>query len=73
MAYCSIGTAGSGKGTLAKQMKILYNDGYTTVEERRYMIPAVHQRILSTFKNILESVNEYKIKLSPEAQVWHYA
>lgn len=62
------GAGDSGKSTLAKQMKIIYLDGYT-VEERRNIIPAVHQNILSTFKDILKGVHGLKLKLPAEAQV----
>jgi hypothetical protein len=49
-------------------MKILYLDGYT-VEERKNIIPAIHQNIVGTFKDILKGVQIVKIKLPPEVQV----
>jgi len=62
-----LGAGDSGKSTLAKQMKILYLDGYT-VEERKNIIPAIHQNIVGTFKDILKGVQIVKIKLPPEVQ-----
>ena len=63
-----IGAGDSGKSTLAKQMKIIYLDGYP-VEERKHIIPAVHQNIISTFKDILKGMSVMKLKLPTEVQV----
>jgi GTPase SAR1 family protein len=62
-----LGAGDSGKSTLAKQMKIIYLDGYT-VEERKNIIPAIHQNILSTFKDMLKGLQTLKLKLPNEVQ-----
>jgi len=62
-----LGTGDSGKSTLAKQMKILFLNGYTE-DEKRGIIPAVHANVLSNIKDILKGVQKYKLVLPPEIQ-----
>jgi len=60
-----LGAGDSGKSTIAKQMKILYLNGYTE-EERKNIIPAIYANILSSMKDILKGVQRYNIDLAPE-------
>jgi len=62
-----LGAGDSGKSTLAKQMKILFLNGYTE-EEKKGIIPAVHANVLSNIKDILKGVQKYKLSLPPEIQ-----
>lgn len=62
------GAGDSGKSTIAKQMKILYLNGYTD-EEKKNIIPAIYANILSSMKDILKGVQRYNIELSPEIKV----
>src|SRR5271163_2433287 len=50
-----LGTGDSGKSTVAKQFKNIYLAGFT-VDERKNIIPAVHQNLLSAYKEILHGV-----------------
>jgi len=62
-----LGAGESGKSTIAKQMKILYLNGYTE-EEKRNIIPSIHANLLSAMKDILKGVQRFGFELSPQAK-----
>lgn len=66
-----LGTGDSGKSTVAKQMKILYLNGYTN-EERKNMIPSIHAHVFGCMKDIVKGVQRYGLEPPPNVkQVCH--
>ncbi len=63
-----IGAGDSGKSTIAKQMKILFQDGYTE-EERKHYIPAIHANVLNSIKDLLRGIQKYGVELSATTKV----
>ena len=62
------GIESSGKSTVAKQMKIMYEGGFTQ-EERRIMLLEMQSYILGNIKDILQGVEKLNLTLPPETQV----
>lgn len=48
------GASGSGKSTIAKQMKLLYMDGYTA-EERQSFKNIIHDNIMTGMRTLLSA------------------
>ncbi|XP_065357957.1 guanine nucleotide-binding protein subunit alpha-11-like [Calliphora vicina] len=55
-----LGTAGSGKSTFIRQMRILYDNGYSD-EERRHYIKLIHENILTSMQNMIAAMESLKI------------
>ena len=69
MKIIFIGTGASGKTTLAKQMRIVYLNGFSTEKERIYFKEFVHHNILDTFKNLIKSADELNLAIDEEFNV----
>eukprot|EP01117_Protostelium_nocturnum_P016687 TRINITY_DN666_c0_g1_i1.p1 TRINITY_DN666_c0_g1~~TRINITY_DN666_c0_g1_i1.p1 ORF type:complete len:356 (-),score=71.97 TRINITY_DN666_c0_g1_i1:176-1243(-) len=62
-----LGTGESGKSTIAKQMKILHTDGYSTSELASYR-PIVYNNIVSAMKTLIAAAETFGYQLQPENQ-----
>lgn len=58
-----LGTGDSGKSTVAKQMKMIYMDGFSE-KERIEFKPAIFSNVVNSMKNLLKAANffQYEVK-----------
>lgn len=55
-----LGTGESGKSTFIRQMRILYNNGYSD-EERRHHIKLIHENIFTSMQNLIAAMELLRI------------
>jgi len=60
-----LGAGDVGKSTFFKQIKFLYNDGYTKPEKEDF-VPVVHQNIITNIQILLQQLEPYGDQLSPQ-------
>jgi len=65
MRLLLLGAGESGKSTIAKQLKILYYDGFNPLEKIEY-IPIIHSNIHHSVQNIVKASKSLRIPFSRE-------
>jgi len=62
------GAGESGKSTIAKQMKIIHQKGYSN-EERLGMKHVVYRNLIDAIKILMAGLERYNLKVLPENEV----
>jgi len=58
-----LGAGESGKSTIAKQMKLIYLDGFS-VEERNLFITAIHTNVYQSMRNLIQAAERLGLTLN---------
>eukprot|EP01118_Nematostelium_gracile_P009784 TRINITY_DN3309_c0_g1_i1.p1 TRINITY_DN3309_c0_g1~~TRINITY_DN3309_c0_g1_i1.p1 ORF type:complete len:362 (-),score=105.18 TRINITY_DN3309_c0_g1_i1:23-1108(-) len=63
-----LGAGESGKSTIAKQMRIIHHNGYSTDEEKLKFRRLVFTNLLDNIKNLMEAADNFQYELQRENQ-----
>ena len=60
-----LGTGESGKSTFVRQMRILYDNGYTNDQRKNY-IKLIHENVYNSMRNMIQAMDALQIKYEKE-------
>eukprot|EP01103_Thecamoeba_quadrilineata_P001046 TRINITY_DN10924_c0_g1_i1.p1 TRINITY_DN10924_c0_g1~~TRINITY_DN10924_c0_g1_i1.p1 ORF type:complete len:348 (+),score=67.12 TRINITY_DN10924_c0_g1_i1:113-1156(+) len=60
-----LGTGESGKSTIAKQLRIIHQNGFSDQDRRNYR-DTIHSNVISSVRTVLTAARRYAIALQPE-------